>query len=398
MASVRKLPSGKYQARVTVDGKPKSIGTFKTKKEAQLAASKADERIINHQTLDDRQITFDEVAHKWLYEYKKKRLRGSTFENNEVAVRLHILPFFKGRKMLHIKIYDVEQFVEHLIEKRRPDGEKYEHETLEAILSKTKSIFYYAQHKLEVIQKNPADRMRVRKITDGAPVEKEVKYYTYEELTKILGFMQNYQHQRFPEYRFYLALMYFLSETGLRISEAAAISWDDLQGDLLTVERQVDTKKPVPSPYKPLKTESSYRTIKLSVELMEFLKEFMVIQRKCILKYSTFHKSADNLIFQNFKGNYVHPAVIRDTVKTYCEKAGLDYRGTHCFRHTHAVMLLEAGASPKFIADRLGHKSVKTTMDTYMHISAKMEEDELGKLASYKQRKNKVAKIWHATD
>jgi len=391
MASVRKLPSGKYQARVTVDGKPKSLGTFKTKKEAQMAASKADERILNNQALGDRHITFDEVAHKWLHDYKKKRMRNSTFENNEVALRLHILPYFTGRKLIQIKRYDVAQFAEHLSMKRKKNGKKYDHESLESILSKTKSIFYYAHHELELIEKNPADRMKVPKLSELAPIEKEVKFYTYEELQVILEFMEKYRHQRFPEYRIYHALMYFLSETGLRISEAAAISKDDLDGDILTVERQVDTKKPVPSPFIPLKTEASYRKIKLCPELIAYLKDYFNIQRKLILKYPTFQKSPDNLMFQNFKGQYIHPAVIRDMFSNYCDKAGVDYRGTHCFRHTHAVMLLEAGASPKYIAERLGHKSVKTTMDTYMHISAKMEEDELGKLASYKQRKNNMA-------
>lgn len=36
MATFRKLPSGKWQARVSNDGKESSIGTFRTKKEAKL--------------------------------------------------------------------------------------------------------------------------------------------------------------------------------------------------------------------------------------------------------------------------------------------------------------------------------------------------------------------------
>lgn len=389
MANIRKLPSGKYQARVMVDGVSKSIGTFKTKTQAKIEAGKAEERLLNNQSLDDRHITFDEVAHQWLNN-KQKRLREATFEVVESQLRIHILPFFKGRRILSIKRKDVHDFVDHLKNKRYRNGTmKYEDETLESMLSKLKSIFFFAQHELEVITKNPADNIKIP--PSDEMTDDKTKFYTYEELQMLLSYMREYKQMRFPAYQYYYAVMYFLSETGLRISEAMAVKWSDIDGDMLNVERQVDTKNPVPSPFKPLKTPAAYRKIKLSEELMTFLKQFKQTQNKLSLQYPTFIKGADGLIFQSYKGHYVHPAVVRDEFKKHCRKAGIDYRGTHCFRHTHAVMLLEAGASPKYIADRLGHESVKTTMDTYMHISAKMEEDELQKLASYKQRKNNLA-------
>lgn len=55
-------------------------------------------------------------------------------------------------------------------------------------------------------------------------------------------------------------------------------------------------------------------------------------------------------------GNYLTPDTVRDMIKLYCELAGVDYKGTHGFRHTHAVLLLEAGESMKFVSQRLGHK------------------------------------------
>ncbi|MED4174353.1 tyrosine-type recombinase/integrase [Halalkalibacterium halodurans] len=57
----------------------------------------------------------------------------------------------------------------------------------------------------------------------------------------------------------------------------------------------------------------------------------------------------------------------------YCKKAGVEYKGTHGFRHTHAVLLLESGASIKFVSKRLGHKTIKTTADTYLDITEKIE-------------------------
>ena len=37
-------------------------------------------------------------------------------------------------------------------------------------------------------------------------------------------------------------------------------------------------------------------------------------------------------------------------------------------RHTHASLLIAEGVHPKKIAERLGHASIKLTMDTYGHL------------------------------
>ncbi|MCR6112002.1 tyrosine-type recombinase/integrase [Bacillus sp. A301a_S52] len=99
-----------------------------------------------------------------------------------------------------------------------------------------------------------------------------------------------------------------------------------------------------------------------------------------------FRKNEDSIIFQNFNGHYLTPSTIRETMQDYCKKAGVDYKGTHGFRHTHAVLLLESGASLKYVSNRLGHKTIKTTADTYLDVTEKIEEDELQKFASYTKR------------
>ncbi|MEH7009652.1 tyrosine-type recombinase/integrase [Neobacillus niacini] len=97
-------------------------------------------------------------------------------------------------------------------------------------------------------------------------------------------------------------------------------------------------------------------------------------------------ENKDGIIFQNYLGYYLTASTVRDMFEKYCKKVGLEYKGTHCFRHTHAVLSLEAGATIKFVSNRLGHKSIKTTADTYLDITEKIEEDELEKFASYTKR------------
>ena len=43
-------------------------------------------------------------------------------------------------------------------------------------------------------------------------------------------------------------------------------------------------------------------------------------------------------------------------------------------RHSHAAMLLREKAHPKVIQVRLGHASIKTTLDTYGHLHEGIDE------------------------
>ena len=387
MATFRKLKSGKWQARVSKEGKEFSVGTFRTKKEAEIEAGKIEERIYYGQTLNDRNMLFDEVSNEWLYEYKKANVKESTFEQLEVVVRLHINEFFGNKKISGIKRTEIKQWLKHYADMKNENGtERYSFGSRLKYLSVLKSIFHYAVYDLEVLEKNPADRLRVA-IKDSVAIKKEVKYYNLDELNTLLDFMKNYKHQRFESYQLYYMLMYFLSQTGLRISEALALKWNDIQGNKITVERQTRRNDNNVMKLTTLKNTSSYRTIAIDEELLRELKKFKMKQNEMVLGNKSFHRNDEGIIFQNFLGNYLTPSTVRESIKEYCKKVDIGYKGTHGFRHTHAVLLLESGASIKFVADRLGHKSIKTTSDTYLDITEKIEEDELKKFASYTTRK-----------
>jgi integrase len=64
------------------------------------------------------------------------------------------------------------------------------------------------------------------------------------------------------------------------------------------------------------------------------------------------------------------------------EQAGLKDEGfvLYSLRHTCATLLLASGENPKKVADRLGHSSVRTTLDTYSHVLPEMERTSSDKL------------------
>ena len=59
------------------------------------------------------------------------------------------------------------------------------------------------------------------------------------------------------------------------------------------------------------------------------------------------------------------------------KKLGLKHFHFHSLRHTHGTILAENGATPNAIKDRLGHKSIETTLERYVFTTDKMENDTL---------------------
>lgn len=370
MATFRKLPSGKWQARVSRDGHEHSIGTFRSKKEAEIEAHRVEERIYYGHILNQRHLLFQEVATVW-FRHKQNELKASSAEQLEVTLRLHILPRFGNMKLFKIRRLDVKDWIQDRID------QGYAFKSCEKYLSSLKSIFHFCMHDLEILEKNPADRVRVP-FKDSIDSKVKVKYFTFHELHQLLEFMKYYTPRRFKDYPLYYTLMLFLSRTGLRISEALALRWDDLSGNRLTIVRQTNRDKHNHLTITSLKSYASYRTIQLDDDLLDYLKQFKEIQQQIIS-----YPHEDHLIFQNAWGQYLTPAVVREAFQGYCKQVGVEYKGTHGFRHTHAVMLLESGASLLYVSRRLGHRTIKTTADTYLSITKKIEENELYKFVQY---------------
>ena len=67
-------------------------------------------------------------------------------------------------------------------------------------------------------------------------------------------------------------------------------------------------------------------------------------------------------------GRPLDPDVVTKAFHRTVEKAGLKDIRLHDLRHTHATLMLKAGAHPKVVSERLGHANIGITLDTYSHV------------------------------
>jgi integrase len=154
--------------------------------------------------------------------------------------------------------------------------------------------------------------------------------------------------------------------TGLRFGELAALRLDDLDllRHTLRVDEQLSRQGSSRMTPGPLKSKKAYRTIGLPV----FLAEELAAHLEAFPSSTDFvfsHESGGPLDYGRFRGRQWHPAV-EVSVGEPCTP--------HDLRHTHVAMLIADGQSPRYIADRLGHKSTRTVLDVYGHLYEDADE------------------------
>ncbi len=105
----------------------------------------------------------------------------------------------------------------------------------------------------------------------------------------------------------------------------------------------------------------------------------------------------NDFVFAHPDGNPLDPSTVSHVFNKVIRKAGLPHICLHDLRHTHASLLLQAGVHPKVVQERLGHSSIRVTLDTYSHVVGGLQEaaaqhfDEL--LSSEKAGTENVSKM-----
>ncbi|MBQ1915051.1 MAG: tyrosine-type recombinase/integrase [Selenomonadaceae bacterium] len=76
----------------------------------------------------------------------------------------------------------------------------------------------------------------------------------------------------------------------------------------------------------------------------------------------------EEIVCTKKNGSFINPECLRWRIRQ-------EGYNSHSFRHTHATVLIENGASPKGVAGRLGHSSTILTQDLYTHNTKKLQQD-----------------------
>lgn len=120
------------------------------------------------------------------------------------------------------------------------------------------------------------------------------------------------------------------------------------------------------------KTDSGNRRVAVPRQILEDLQAF---HNEMSCYFEKHNLPTVDLIFPTIYGNYMCDRNERATLKKRLTKLGLPNYGFHLFRHTHASLMLNAGANWKELQTRVGHKSIKTTMNIYAELAPKKKTE-----------------------
>ena len=272
-----------------IDGKrqKKEKGGFKTKKEAETALAKAINEYNNAGAVfTPSEITVSDYLDQWYDLYCKPNLKYSTQVNYLRIIEGHLKPKYGQYRLKAITSAILQEYANSL----KLNG--LAKSSVVGILSVFGASLDYAVEPMHYLSVNPMRYVKFPKI-ERKPRERIV--LTMDDWNRII--------ERFPVgSRFHIPLMIGFY-TGLRISEAFALTWDDidLEKRELTVNKQVvvrnfgaDVRKVIEKKGKKElrsswyfttpKTQSSSRTVKFGETLYQALKQESTTQMENELK------------------------------------------------------------------------------------------------------------------
>ncbi len=167
--------------------------------------------------------------------------------------------------------------------------------------------------------------------------------------------------------------------TGLRREELSGLQWGDIDGDVISVRRaRVTVRGDVIE--KGPKTAASRRTVDLDGETVAVLKRWKVSQLEEQLRAGPAWAGGEWL-FTNEIGEPYRPDYLSKTLSKAIKRLGLPATDIKGLRHAHATALLKDGCHPKIVQERLGHASIKVTLDIYSSVVPGIQKDAIEKLA-----------------
>lgn len=343
---------------------------FRTIAEAKTALSRLELEVMENglPTSKRKIMTFEEVYKMWFEQHKATVKESSAYIHNTI-IKVQILPYFGTLRVDKIDTAYCQKQVNRIFKTLK---------NYNSAINLIRRIFDYAKV-MKQIKTNPMNDVIVpkkRKTLDNN--DKQVNFYNKEQLRTFLETLKEH-----APYQMYVAFR-VLAFTGMRKGELAALKWSDVdfENRTISINRTVAFNNVGKFHIQTPKTRKSIRTISIDDTTLNALKTWKNELRKELFKQGKNIDKGDGFIFHTQKGNFIIKYIDK-FLPSFLKKYNLPPIKPHGFRHTHASLLFESGASIKEVQDRLGHENIKTTMDIYTHVTKSAREKTAEKFAKY---------------
>ena len=292
------------------------------------------------------QLTVKIILDMWL-SLRLTDIKESTYQRYIMLIQLHILPYLGKIRINCLTAEILSDYIKKLLKSGRLDGrgglaEKTVNDVVSILKSALKQVGrkYAVDGSLFDVKMPAVRKKRVETLGDWECETMSRSILANPDLNGV-GYL--------------LALNY-----GLRLGEVCGLKWSDISfaERTVTVSRTVlrlkngmRTQLTVQTP----KTETSARTIPLTAEMLLLLGK---------LRNSA---PEDAYLLTGKRTLPMEPRTMQYRFKSFLKSHGLKNHHFHALRHTFATRSIERGFDAKTLSEILGHRSVKTTLQLYVH-------------------------------
>jgi len=181
----------------------------------------------------------------------------------------------------------------------------------------------------------------------------------------------------------YYAPFFIALSTGTRLGEVLGLLWEDVnfETNQISVNKQIQVQKGE-RVFTDTKTLTSTRAILMPARLSEYLQKIKKEQKEQKDFYKDFYYTGEDCICCRENGKPIPYGTVQSKVESLKKQTGIDF-SFHDLRHTHAAMMLEADANIKVLQERLGHANISMTLDTYGHVTKRLEDQAIERFNSF---------------
>ena len=355
----------------------------KTKKEA-LEKYKKSSELWAVGVRDDTETTktLYEYARKWLFDYKKGRIKAKTFDYYEFIID----HFLKGTVLGECTLNRLNKLSrresEKLFQKLLSDNADKSKSTVDGIHTVLNQIGKYGvkygdftYNFMECVTKLSEKDVKTKK--------KEIKALEFEDVMKLWNEMLRKNEEgaiinnKAGTYVYGIGscALLFCCFTGLRWGEVSSLKWKDIQENdgnyFFKVDKQyvniINRDEGAETRHKTVeetpKSEKSRRYIPLckrAIEILDLVEE----------RFPHLHEP-ENLIFSN-TGRPITASFAGKLLKAMCIRAGVPETSPHGLRHSFASILLNEDKKNLYeVSDLMGHSTPDVTYKKYIDIFEK---------------------------
>ena len=283
---------------------------------------------------------------------KKNELKANSIRNKQHMINKHIIPYFGNKKLNEITPADIIQWQKIIQENKF--SKTYER----MIQNQINGLFNHAQ-RIYNLKENPCKKVKRMGKSDADKLD----FWIKEEYDRFISGVD----RKSEDYLMFEILFW----TGIREGELLSLTITDfdMTNNLLHINKtyhRIDGKDVISTP----KTDNSVRTIIIP----NFLKEE-------VQEYISYHYGFP----ENERLFPIVARTLQKRMKRYEKKTGVKPIRVHDLRHSHVAYLINQGVEPLIIKERLGHKNIQITLNTYGHLYPSRQKE----VAALLDEKNK---------